>query len=66
MSEQNQNEVQIQVNAGGPYLVKGKVVVIDKDGTKTVKDGTIALCRCGHSNNKPYCDGSHKNVEFDA
>jgi len=70
MEEQKQNEqssVKIQVNAGGPYLVKGKgkVTLIDKDGTETVKEGTIALCRCGSSQNKPYCDGSYKNFEFD-
>ena len=66
--EQKQNgqfSVKIQVNKGGPYLVKGKVTLIDKDGTETVKEGTIALCRCGGSSNKPYCDGTHKNIEFD-
>jgi hypothetical protein len=63
--EKEQSSVSIKVNAGGPYLVKGALTVIDKDGTETTKDGTIALCRCGDSQNKPYCDGSHKNVEFD-
>ena len=68
MEEEKQNEqalTTIKVNAGGPYLVKGSVVVVDKDGSETIKEGTIALCRCGGSQNKPYCDGSHKNVEFD-
>jgi uncharacterized Fe-S cluster protein YjdI len=68
MEEEKQNEqssVKIQVNEGGPYLVKGSVLVVDKDGSETVKEGTIALCRCGGSQNKPYCDGSHKNIEFD-
>lgn len=68
MEEEKQNEqssVMIQVNAGGPYLVKGSVVVVDKDGSETIKEGTIALCRCGGSQNKPYCDGSHTNIEFD-
>lgn len=68
MEEQKQNEqalTNIKVNAGGPYLVKGRVTLIDKDGTETVKEGTIALCRCGGSQNKPYCDGSHTNIEFD-
>ncbi len=68
MEEEKQNEqvlTTIKVNAGGPYLVRGPVVVIDKDGSETVKEGTIALCRCGGSQNKPYCDGSHTNVEFD-
>ena len=68
MEEEKQNEqvlTTIKVNAGGPYLVRGSVVVVDKDGSETVKEGTIALCRCGGSQNKPYCDGSHTNVEFD-
>jgi len=68
MEEEKQNEqssVTIQVNSGGPYLVKGSVVIVDKDGSETIKDGTIALCRCGASQNKPFCDGSHKNIEFD-
>jgi len=68
MEEEKQNEessVKIQVNAGGPYLVKGKVVLTDKDGSETIKEGTIALCRCGASQNKPYCDGNHKDIEFD-
>ena len=68
MEEEKQNEqssVKIQVNAGGPYLVKGSVVVVDKDGSETVKEGTMALCRRGGSQNKPYCDGTHKNIEFD-
>jgi len=46
-------------------LIKGALTVIVKVGTETTKDGTIALCRCGVSQNKPYCDGSHKNVEAD-
>ena len=58
-------ELSIKVNQGGPYLIKGNVKIIDKDGTETHKEGTAALCRCGESQNKPYCDGSHKNKEFD-
>lgn len=64
MEEQKQ-QVSIRVNAGGPYLVKGNCVIIGKDGSKSVKEGPFALCRCGGSKNKPFCDGTHKNVEFD-
>ena len=48
----------------GPILVKGDVVVKKSDGTEEIKAGTIALCRCGASANKPYCDGSHRGVGF--
>jgi uncharacterized Fe-S cluster protein YjdI len=64
-SKQNEQLPSIKIAAGGPYLVKGGCVVIDKGGTETIKEGPFALCRCGHSQNKPYCDGSHKKVEFD-
>ena len=48
----------------GPYLVPtgGRAVV---DG-EAVEKAQIALCRCGHSANKPFCDGSHKAAGFTA
>lgn len=47
----------------GPLLVKGPVSLEGAEGT--LQDGTtVALCRCGHSQNKPYCDGSHKSAGF--
>jgi len=50
----------------GPYLVTESQVV-NEDGTvDTLKAGPIALCRCGHSANKPFCDGKHKVVNFEA
>ena len=55
----------ITVIEGGPYLVEGGCVLINKDGFKSVKKGSIELCRCGHSKHKPYCDDSHENVVFD-
>ena len=67
--EQNEstqeNQVKIEVIQGGPYIVSGTVLIVDKDGTETLKEGKSALCRCGASNNKPFCDGSHKDIEFD-
>ncbi len=60
-----QNQVKIEVKQGGPYIVSGTVLITDKDGTETVKEGKTALCRCGASTNKPFCDGSHKDIEFD-
>ena len=62
---QQQNQVKIEVKQGGPYIVSGTVLIADKDGTETVKEGKFALCRCDGSKNKPYCDGSHKDIEFD-
>ncbi len=67
MGDQNQEKqkVTINVTTGGPYLVRGSCKIIDKDGTESTKEGSFALCRCGGSKNKPFCDGTHKNVEFD-
>lgn len=51
----------------GPYLVKGPVTVIDADGAEySLERSTIALCRCGGSTNKPFCDGTHSKIGFDA
>lgn len=64
-NSQKSETTKIKVVAGGPLLVNGPLIVVDKDGTETQKEGNVALCRCGASKNKPYCDGSHKQVEFD-
>ena len=56
-------EVQIITRMNGPLLVKGPAKLIDHEGNEynlTGKD-SIALCRCGQSANKPFCDGTHKN-----
>lgn len=51
----------------GPYLVKGPVTVVDADGSEYQIDrSTIALCRCGGSTSKPFCDGTHSKISFAA
>ena len=51
----------------GPYLVKGLVVVVDAEGNEFPSEReTIALCRCGGSTTKPFCDGTHSKVGFQA
>ena len=54
----------IECLLNGPLLVTGEIVVKKSDGTEEIKIGPIALCRCGASKNKPYCDGGHKTVGF--
>lgn len=55
--------VSITVCHKGPLLVRGGVDLLDDEGNR-IGSGrkTIALCRCGHSARKPFCDGSHKKV----
>lgn len=64
-AQSSESKLTVQVNKGGPYLVKGKFVFVDTDGKEEVKEGSIALCRCGASNNKPFCDGAHRKIGFD-
>src|SRR5262249_31756330 len=57
----------IQTRNNGPYLVKGPIHLVDGDGKEfTLQGDTIALCRCGQSSNKPFCDGTHNRVGFQA
>lgn len=58
-------KTKVQIFSGGPLMVEGPCAIVDKDGNETVKEGKIFLCRCGGSKNKPYCDGTHKTLEFD-
>jgi CDGSH-type Zn-finger protein len=59
----------IRCRENGPYLIKGPVKVVDHLGNEFVipagKDN-VALCRCGHSKGRPFCDGSHRDVGFQA
>jgi CDGSH-type Zn-finger protein len=51
----------------GPLLVRGPFDLRDQDGEKIEKyRNTIALCRCGRSRIKPFCDGTHKKIGFKA
>ncbi len=56
--------MEIKVRKNGPYLVKGQATVVDHEGNLIRSEENMALCRCGHSDNKPFCDGSHKQVGF--
>ena len=54
----------VEVAENGPLLVYGNIIVKDKDGNQTQKNKVTAFCRCGQSNNKPYCDGTHVKCGF--
>ena len=56
----------ITVNNNGPIKVEGDFEICDPTGQPFGLAGrtAISLCRCGHSGNKPFCDGSHKAVGF--
>lgn len=72
MSDGNEKEIRseetsilnIEISPNGPILIKTSCSIKHSDGTEEIKEGTTALCRCGASGNKPYCDGSHKKIDF--
>jgi CDGSH-type Zn-finger protein len=51
----------------GPYIIRGNFVLTDQDGRELEsRRRTIALCRCGRSQIRPFCDGTHKLIGFSA
>jgi uncharacterized Fe-S cluster protein YjdI len=58
-------ETIVEVSANGPLLVYGNIKIKDAQGNETIKNKVTALCRCGQSSNKPYCDGTHRKVGFE-
>ena len=54
----------VEALKNGPLLVYGNVTVHDRNGISTKTTNTTAFCRCGASEAKPYCDGSHIKVAF--
>lgn len=49
----------------GPYLVRGPFVICDQDGNEIESNRpVVALCRCGKSQIRPFCDGTHKTIGF--
>ena len=55
---------EVRVVPNGPLLLRGSIRVIGSDGTELARLEKAALCRCGQSQNKPFCDGSHARVGF--
>lgn len=61
-NETAESETTINVQKSGPLLLQGPCVIKFPDGREEKREGNIALCRCGASANKPYCDGSHRRI----
>jgi CDGSH-type Zn-finger protein len=57
-------DVTISILDNGPFLVKGEVSIVDGDGQAFPAQKQVALCRCGASANKPFCDGAHAKAGF--
>ena len=63
------SDVTIKVRDNGPLLVTGAITLVDAEGnsfTLNPDKPNVALCRCGHSKNRPFCDGAHNACGFQA
>lgn len=63
-SGKNDAKVEIQTLKNGPLMIKGDCEMRDSDGNLKKLSGNNALCRCGASNDKPFCDGTHTKINF--
>ena len=61
----SEDQPTITVRANGSLRVKG-ATLIGADGNVISDKETFSLCRCGHSKDKPFCDGSHREAGFEA
>jgi uncharacterized Fe-S cluster protein YjdI len=59
-----QQPLELCASANGPLLVSGRVRILDAEGGVLYEGEKAALCRCGGSANKPFCDGTHKKNGF--
>ena len=68
MSEEKEsietNVTPIIVANNGPLKIKGNLEIQLASGEIVTKEGTTGFCRCGVSENKPFCDGSHRKIDF--
>jgi uncharacterized Fe-S cluster protein YjdI len=54
----------VRPRPNGPLFQRGRLRVTDEAGNVVREDTRIALCRCGHSANKPFCDATHRRIGF--
>jgi CDGSH-type Zn-finger protein len=67
MEETVSSETIVEATPNGPLLIFGNITIKDAKGETHKKSKVTALCRCGHSENKPFCDGAHNgHFEHDA
>jgi CDGSH-type Zn-finger protein len=59
-------EVTIEARPNGPYIVTGTIELRDTDGNVIATQARTVLCRCGASTKKPFCDGTHSKIGFQA
>jgi uncharacterized Fe-S cluster protein YjdI len=58
------SELTVEPRPNGPLFLRGRVRIVGDDGVAVREDTRVALCRCGGSGNKPFCDGTHRRIGF--
>ena len=59
-------EVTIEARPNGPYVITGAIELRDTNGNVIQTEARTVLCRCGASTKKPFCDGTHSKIGFQA
>lgn len=62
--ENNEKKTEVKALDNGPFQIKGGFTVVDAKGNEIRATDPAFLCRCGHSKNKPFCDGMHREKGF--
>ena len=62
--EKSEDPPVIGITPNGPLYIRGRVQVLDGRGRVVADEHRLALCRCGASENKPFCDNSHRRIGF--
>lgn len=63
------SDVRIRIRDHGPLVIEGPIALVDAQGHALelpTDKPVLALCRCGHSGRKPFCDGAHRAAGFDS
>lgn len=63
-SSVKEDPVIVKVMPDGPLVISGSFRFLNREKSRDVKSGIVSVCRCGKSNNMPYCDGTHRKTGF--
>src|SRR5438093_7160719 len=64
LQESGSTETTVELRPNGPMYLRGTIRIEDSSGHLIREDTRVALCRCGGSSNKPFCDGTHRLIGF--
>ncbi len=57
-------ETEVRVMKNGPLVVKGRFTIVSSSGGTLKQMKMVSFCRCGHSKKMPFCDGTHREINF--